>query len=166
MAAIGNEVTEKDIRDHLTANGYYGRSAEIRGLNLVAVQRPGWLQVFSFNLRARDVVGDWRELFGTCRDDESAGTLEVFLAPTPSQRDAQVAEWSEDLITLQRDQKPVLVVALMLLFVIAMGAALIGSISRNQQPVRSENTDASTSPPQVNRTAEADPEASGTKAER
>ena len=65
MAAIGNKVTEKDIRDHLTANGYYGRSAEIRGLNLVAVQRPGWLQVFSFDLRAKDVDGDWRELFGT-----------------------------------------------------------------------------------------------------
>ena len=51
MIRIGNRVTEKDVRDHLNRCGYHGNTATILQLELVAIERPGWMQVFSFQRR-------------------------------------------------------------------------------------------------------------------
>ncbi|MEM9702663.1 MAG: hypothetical protein AAF907_09485, partial [Planctomycetota bacterium] len=71
MPLIGNKFLEHDLRSWLDDSGRYGRSAEVEELELVAVQRPGWVQVFRFRLRAKDrETGDWEELRGLARDDE------------------------------------------------------------------------------------------------
>ena len=77
---IANRATEKDIRDWLTNNGYYGRTANFLQLELHAIQRPGWKQVYRFSVEAKKQVGDdepeaghspGREtLYGVVRDDE------------------------------------------------------------------------------------------------
>ena len=50
---IGNRVTEKDIRDWLDSNQYLGSTATITDLELHAIRRPGWVQVFRFEVEAR-----------------------------------------------------------------------------------------------------------------
>ncbi|MEM7453081.1 MAG: hypothetical protein AAF456_01885 [Planctomycetota bacterium] len=77
---IGNRATEKDVRDWLNNNGYYGRSAKFQQLELHAIQRPGWKQVFRFTVEAKRKPssdegeetkdGEWVTLFGVVRDDE------------------------------------------------------------------------------------------------
>ena len=98
MPLIGNKVAEKDLRDWLEANGYYGRSAEIAELELAAIERPGWVQVFRFAARAkRRDGGGWDDLRGFLRDDERHRT-EVRLAATDAERAALFADWSRGLI--------------------------------------------------------------------
>lgn len=128
MPLIGNKVTEKDIRDYLTENGYYGRTAKIVDLKLVAVQRPGWLQVFRFDLRAKQQDGDWVELFGTCRDDEAAKLFEVSLSQDATARDLQIEAWSDGLIALGRRESHWLKGVLLTLFAFAMLLAIAGAL--------------------------------------
>jgi hypothetical protein len=50
---FGNRVTEKDIRNWLDENGFFGNSAQLHDLELHALKRPGWLQVFRFDVLAK-----------------------------------------------------------------------------------------------------------------
>ena len=128
MPLIGNKVTEKDIRDYLTENGYYGRSAVMRDLTLTAVQRPGWVQVFQFEVRAKSVEGEWQDLFGACRDDEAAEEFDVYLSPNQSERDEQLATWSEGLFTTAKRERHWIEVVLLGMFVAVMALAIFGAI--------------------------------------
>lgn len=49
----GDHDMEHSIRNHLSQNGYFGNTAKFRAVRLVAVQRPGWLQVYRFEVEAR-----------------------------------------------------------------------------------------------------------------
>ncbi len=49
----GDADMEKAIRRQLSKHGYYGGSAQLRSVRLAAVQRPGWLQVYRFEVTAR-----------------------------------------------------------------------------------------------------------------
>ncbi len=55
---IGNRVAEKDVRDALFDFGLDGRAAVIVDLELYALKRPGWVQVFSFRLRAKSLPNE------------------------------------------------------------------------------------------------------------
>jgi hypothetical protein len=48
---IRSRSAEKDIRDWLSENGYSGNSARFAEVELHAIMRPGWLQVFRFELK-------------------------------------------------------------------------------------------------------------------
>lgn len=98
-------------------NGFYGTSAEIRDLELYAIQRPGWLQVFSFQARVKSREGSegeksndpWNEMFGVVKDDERRrgdGKTQVELFPTSQQQADKLQQWSQGLIAKsnQRDQ--------------------------------------------------------------
>ncbi len=108
----GDHEMELTIRKHLTENGFFGGTAQLKNVRLVAVQRPGWLQVFRFEARARvrpaeqsddSPEGDpeYRELFGLVRDDirHKINTVRVF-ADEDQRRDL-FTRWSEDLICLR-----------------------------------------------------------------
>jgi hypothetical protein len=135
MPLIGNKVIEKDLRDHLQETGYYGRSAQFSRLELVAVKRPGWLQVFSFEVRAKQQEGDWVELFGTCRDDERTKQFDVVLTADSSERDLRLAEFAEGLITLQRGSKHWIQTALLALFVVVIIIAAVASFLSEDEEV-------------------------------
>lgn len=106
MSLIANRVTEKDVRDFLDREGFDGRSAVIRELELVAISSPGWIQVFSFSARIRHMKSGWADWHGCVRDDERTRDertrTEVQLFPDSEARDMRVAEWSTGMITRQR----------------------------------------------------------------
>lgn len=102
---IRNRTTEKDVRTWMDKNGFCGNSATITDLELHALQRPGWLQVFSFQVRvkSRDPADQpWQEMFGVVRDDERRSgdrKTEVELFTSAQQQSERLQQWSQGLIT-------------------------------------------------------------------
>ncbi|QDT14463.1 hypothetical protein [Alienimonas californiensis] len=106
MPLIGNKFLEHDLRAWLEASDHYGRSAEVEELELIAVQRPGWVQVFRFRVRAKNrTTGEWDVLRGLARDDErakrKADRTAYRLTADDAAHDAAFAEWSDGLLTLR-----------------------------------------------------------------
>lgn len=95
---IENRYTEKDIRIWLDAHGYFGNTAKVHELELHAIQRPGWLQVFRFRLEAKSRSGNWVTLFGAVRDDERSKEISIQTFEQFSQQQRLLSEWSEGLI--------------------------------------------------------------------
>lgn len=138
MNLIANRVTEKDLRQHLTGMGYVGRSAKITGLELVAIERPGWVQVFEFQMRALKQGGDWEEFFGLCRDDERSSKFEVQLFSSRQQQQQAFAGGTAGLITLERSPRHWVQYLLLIVFVFAVVLAIIGAA--NFQMARSTSS--------------------------
>jgi hypothetical protein len=95
---IKNGSAEKDIRDWLSRNGYYGASARFQEVELHAIQRPGWLQIFRFSVAAKTTEGEWQDLFGLLRDDDRYRRLEVRVFEVEPQRNELLDEWSAGLL--------------------------------------------------------------------
>jgi hypothetical protein len=53
MPLLANKTAERDIRAYLSQSGFSGRTARFEELELAAIERPGWVQVFRFRVRAR-----------------------------------------------------------------------------------------------------------------
>lgn len=110
----GDADMEKSIRKHLTGNGYFGQTAKLTNVRLVAVQRPGWLQVYRFEATARKQLpeqedvpepgAEYHELFGLVKDDirHNINTIRVFDDDT--ERKELFRRWSGDLICLRGAQ--------------------------------------------------------------
>jgi len=103
---------EQAIRKHLDQHGVYGRTARLENVRLVAVQRPGWLQIYRFEATARVVQeegdvpsGQFEErfLYGLVRDDGRA-SIQVAIFLTPEPRVELFQQWSEGLICLRGSQ--------------------------------------------------------------
>ena len=102
---IGNKSAEKDIRSLLTQQGYNGKSAEFAEIELHAIQRPGWLQVFRFEAHWSNDNGDLKQLFGALRSDERYADAQFFVDERMDVRDEQLAIWALGLITQKRHRK-------------------------------------------------------------
>jgi len=101
---FGNKSAEKDIRDWLSQQGYT-KTAQLSDVELHAIKRPGWLQVFRFEARWNTANGDNRQLFGAMRSDERYGAPQFHVDGERAVRDKQLAVWSEGLITQRRHRK-------------------------------------------------------------
>ncbi len=101
---IANSVTESEIRRWLSAHGYFGQSAKLAEVELHAIQRPGWLQVFRFHGEIKSRDGHWQALFGVVRDDQRRGRPDIRIFPTHDQQQALLREWSDGLITHRRSK--------------------------------------------------------------
>jgi hypothetical protein len=104
---ISDPQLERSLRSHLSGRGFYGDSAKFITFRLVAIQRPGWLQVYSFVVRARiakDSVDDaeYAQLFGLVRQDERYKKCDIQLFQNMQERHSLYQEWSTDLIRLRR----------------------------------------------------------------
>lgn len=122
----GDREMENAIRQHLTQNGYYGGSAKLKQVRLAAVKRPGWMQVFRFEVTARLAVADdhsvdellesgavastdtngldvptYHELFGLVREDQRSGRIEIRVFRSGEQRRELFALWSDGLLQLR-----------------------------------------------------------------
>lgn len=125
----GDAELEKAIRQHLSGQGYYGRTAKLRDVRLAAVQRPGWLQIYRFEATARVAAaartddappaehapadpappgGDahpgpavYHELFGLVREDHRYNQSSVRIFASADQRLALFTRWSDGLIQLR-----------------------------------------------------------------
>ena len=98
---IRNRVIEEDVRDYLNQEGYLRGSIRFAYMELVAIQRPGWAQVFKFCAHAKNDRGDVRKLVGVARDDERS-SLQVFIGDGVDDQSRKADEWSEGLITSTR----------------------------------------------------------------
>ena len=111
----GDHDMEVRIRSSLNEGGFYGDTAKLKNVRLVAVQRPGWLQVFRFEAIARvrpaeipadtpDPDAEYRQLFGLVRDDIRRKINVVRVFDDEDQRRELFGRWSEDLICLRGAQ--------------------------------------------------------------
>ncbi len=100
---IRNGFTEKDIRDWLDQHGYHGRSARLDHVELHAIQRPGWLQIFRFAGQAKRAGGkEWTAILGVVRDDERYRRTDVMIFDSSVAQQAQLDTWSAGLIVRRR----------------------------------------------------------------
>ena len=108
----GDHDMEIAIRKHLSDQGYYGGTAKLRKVRLVAIQRPGWLQVFRFEATARIVPNEeklenepdearYDDLFGLVKDDIRHKINVVRVFADESERVVLFQRWSKDLICLR-----------------------------------------------------------------
>ena len=95
---LKNKTAEKDIRDYLSDNGYYGRTAQFEELELHAIERPGWLQIMRFTVRAKSKQDHWVQLFGVLKDDERFKICDIQCFQKRAQRDVLLNRWSDGLI--------------------------------------------------------------------
>lgn len=109
----GDKDMEMAIRRHLSQHGYFGKTAQLKAVRLVAVQRPGWLQVFRFESRARLDLGadddtpaepQYHELHGLVRIDRRKEATDVRVFQRPDERLELFARWSDGLICLRGAQ--------------------------------------------------------------
>jgi hypothetical protein len=99
---LKNRVTEKDVRDWLSNNGFFGESARFGELELHAIQRPGWYQIYRFSAQVKQNNDQWTSLFGTARDDERFSLFDVEVFTLEHERDAKLQELSAGLIVARR----------------------------------------------------------------
>ncbi|MEP3480159.1 MAG: hypothetical protein ABJZ55_12985 [Fuerstiella sp.] len=100
-----NKSTEKDLRSYLDDNGYFGRTAKFQLLKLTAVERPGWVQIFQFEIEAKREDSDWESLYGFCRTDERSDAFEVQMSHDALAAQQSFGEASEDMITHETAQQ-------------------------------------------------------------
>ena len=101
---VGDRDMELAIRSALTREGLRGTVAKFSGVRLVAVQRPGWLQIYAFDAGWDGLEsGDERlpRVFGLVRQDERCNRTEVEWFESAAARNALFNEWSEGLHRLR-----------------------------------------------------------------
>lgn len=107
---VGDREMELKIRRHLSDHGYFGSTARFRAVRLVAVQRPGWVQVFRFEVTARVNPGEtegadpepvYHDLFGLVQDDARKDRCHVRVFSDEKQRSELFTHWSDGLICLR-----------------------------------------------------------------
>lgn len=101
---VGDRDLELALRSHLTKEGFYGDSAKFERVKLVAVQRPGWVQVYTFAVNVRSRLNEEmpsEKFFGIVRLDERKERVEPRLFSRTSEQQKQLDEWSEGLIRLR-----------------------------------------------------------------
>lgn len=96
---------ELAIRQQLTDSGYYGRTAKLMRVRVVAIKRPGWVQIYQFDAQARLQQDDEAQatdvtLFGLVHDDGRSKSR-VFLFPDTQTRLEKFTELSADMLVLR-----------------------------------------------------------------
>ncbi|MBD3673474.1 MAG: hypothetical protein HUJ26_08100 [Planctomycetaceae bacterium] len=140
-----NRSTEKDLRDWFSKQGWDGESGRFEELELIAIQRPGWLQVFRFSGTMLDPNDHKQRICGYCRDDERHGLFEVVYRDSFRDLHSIFAEWTSELVTRNPSEKHPLQVALLVFFlgcmvivaIVLARASLFSTItalSRNSSP--------------------------------
>ena len=107
----GDREMEMQIRRHLSDNGYFGNTAKLSDIRLVAVQRPGWLQVFRFTAEARrrvEVADDapdppavYDTLHGLLRDDARGKDTRIRVFTDAEERRELFERWSDGLLVMR-----------------------------------------------------------------
>lgn len=104
----GDRDMEIAIRKHLDEQGVYGRTARLQRVRVVAMKRPGWIQIYRFEAIARVVQDEDAEeglveerfFFGLVRDDGRAHSQVVTFVSAEG-RAVLFREWSDGMICLR-----------------------------------------------------------------
>lgn len=101
---VRNRVTERDIRDWLTRHGFAGDSATLVEVELHAIKRPGWQQIFRFSGSAIDAGEKRVALFGIVEDDERYRKTEITLYENARDRAVALRRVSEGYSLRRQDR--------------------------------------------------------------
>jgi hypothetical protein len=133
---LGNRVTEKDIRQWLDDNELQGNSAQINDLELHAIKRPGWVQLYRFSLKVRsstegsesDSKPIWLERTGVVLDDERIRNpglkTQVWIFESGQQQIEKLEELSSDMLTCRTGQNGQVLTMVGLFFLLIMIAMM------------------------------------------
>lgn len=148
MAGIfKNRVTEKDVRLWLDQKGFYGRSAHITDLELHAIERPGWRQIFRFTMKAKlkrgsGPLGDLGRQesenairHGIVLDDQRKRTedqrTQIFIFESIEERNKVLDERSAGMISCSNSQNADLAVLSIVVVTFIFLSILLGSLVGN-----------------------------------
>ncbi len=137
---IANRVTELEIRHWLNASGYAGNAARFIELELHAIERPGWLQIYRFEVQVRPRIesdsgniSDWQTRLGVVRDDErcssQADRLQISIYSDRAAQASKLAELSAGLITCRAGHSGSLLWGLAIMAAILTIAILFGQLT-------------------------------------
>ncbi|WP_237226627.1 hypothetical protein [Rubinisphaera sp. JC750] len=94
---LPNGGIERQIRSFLKEKGYGRSRYDLREVDLVAVERPGWRQIFRFELDLRPPHSDPVHKIGIAFDDHRSH-CEIQLLDSESDYRRVFGEWSEGMI--------------------------------------------------------------------
>ncbi len=140
---ISNRSTEADVRTWLNENGFVGKTAKFNLLELHAIQRPGWVQVFKFCARVKykplenkainsedgNHLG-WREFFGVALEDErerkQKEKTQVWLFDDQLKQQEKLNSISADFLVCKKGQNGQLTgTVLFILVILTIAIALV-----------------------------------------
>lgn len=137
---IANRVTELEIRQWLNVSGYAGSAARFIELELHAIERPGWLQIYRFEVQVRPSIesdsgniSNWQTRWGVVRDDErgssQADRLQISVYVDRAAQASKLAELSAGLLTCRTGQSGSLLWGLAIMAAILTIAVLFGQLT-------------------------------------
>ena len=125
---LRHRLHEQQVKTHLVGKGYVSASIIFREFELVAIERPGWVQVYEFVCEARTADGEeWDTLFGAMRDDQRSTTEIQFFESAP-ESDRLIQQWSEGLIRRQRKPPSDTELRLLKLFAVIITIAVFSGL--------------------------------------
>lgn len=149
-----NRVTEKDVRNWLSKNGFYGGGADISDLELHAIKRPGWSQVFRFTVCVKPKTsvsesdleeGDFEDAdddgsarvvrYGVVLDDQRGRTetqqTKISIFDSIEARDELLEERSAGMITCSAGQNGDMYVLTIVVVAFVVVSLVLGSLVGN-----------------------------------
>jgi len=78
-ALLNDRQTEREVRNWLNRHGFNGQSANFHSIELYAIQRPGWKQIYRFAGNAVNPDGARVPMFGVMSDDERVGKPKIMI---------------------------------------------------------------------------------------
>lgn len=106
---LPNGGIEREIHQHLKQQGWKRKQYQLRGIELIAVERPGWKQIFQFELAVQtaDQQAAWngKHVQGLIRDDHRQGS-ELRLLADASEREAVLQVWGAGMIHRRVSERP------------------------------------------------------------
>lgn len=127
---IGNRVTERDIREQLKTAGFAGDVARFREVELHAIRRPGWKQLFRFECHVLNPSGDVVQLFGAVLDDERTQS-EFWWSNDRAEQQEKLRGWSAGMIVCQPTPRHTVHWMLLAIFAGLVSLAVAGGLIKN-----------------------------------
>lgn len=95
---VGDRHLDVAITKELRKQGYAVHASQTRNVRLVAIQRPGWIQVRRFSVETLDAHKQPITLQGLARDDGRKERIDVLLSTSHTEIAKQLNVWGEGLI--------------------------------------------------------------------
>lgn len=96
---------EREISQWLAKEGYNLKDTVVADIQLRAIERPGWVQVFSFRVSQTADSKTEEIRYGFLRSDERFGKSAIRVFSNSFERNHQLGIWSENLIRRRNDSK-------------------------------------------------------------
>lgn len=106
LGKLKNGVMQTQIKKYLKTQGYRSGKFQISEVELVAIQRPGWKQIFRFVVTSQDDEGNPMRAVGIANDDERFG-CEYVLTKSVLEYHTLLEKWGEGMIHRKFSQNEV-----------------------------------------------------------